>query len=133
MSLVALKRRAEEKYFNKISQGGFSLNGNNNRHHYQGNVNLIESKEKLCVKNYDRSIKTSTLTTAGYHSKIFKCHPCPNGNQQKSQFLCGTTNAYETITSSERTKKLKDNCDDKCNPIYSNEEKCIIDARKCKK
>ena len=132
MSIVALKRRAEEKYFNKISNGGFSLNGNNNRHHYQGNVNLIESKEKLCVKNFNRDIKTSTLTTSGYHSKIFKCHPCPDGNQQKSPVICGSTKSYETISSSDRTKKLKDGCDDKCNPVNSNEEKCLVDARKCR-
>jgi len=131
MSIVALKRISQEKYFNKVSKGNFSLNGNVHKHHYQGNVNLIESKEKICCENHNNTVKKTTLSTSSYHAKIFKCTPCKEPNQQKSQVICGSTNSQDTATSSERTKKLKDTADCyKCIPNNAT-KMCIVDARKC--
>ena len=76
MSIVALKRLSQEKYFSKVSSGNFSLNGNVHKHSYQGNVNLIESKEKICCNNHSNAIKNTTLSTSSYHAKILKCNPC---------------------------------------------------------
>jgi hypothetical protein len=131
MSIVALKRISQEKYFNKVSKGNFSLNGNVHKHSYQGNVNLIESKEKICCDNHNNTVKKTTLSTSSYHAKIFKCNPCKEVTQQKSQVICGSTNSQDTVTSSERTKKLKDTADCyKCSPNDAT-KKCIVDARKC--
>ena len=132
MSIVALKRISQEKYFNKVSSGNFSLNGNVHKHSYQGNVNLIESKENICCDNHSNTIKNTTLSTSSYHAKIFKCHPCKEVTQQKSPLICGSKNSQNTATSSERTKKLKDTADCyKCSPNDAT-KMCIVDARKCK-
>jgi hypothetical protein len=123
MSIVALKRISQEKYFSKVSKGNFSLNGNVHKHNYQGNVNLIESKEKICCENHNNTVKKTTLSTSSYHAKIFKCNPCKEENKQ---------NSLDTPTSSERTKKMKDDADCyKCSPNDAT-KMCIVDARKCK-
>jgi hypothetical protein len=131
MSIVALKRLSQEKYFSKVSSGNFSLNGNVHKHSYQGNVNLIESKEKICCNNHSNAIKNTTLSTSSYHAKILKCNPCKEPNQQKSPLICGSKNSQNTTTSSERTKRIKDGADCyKCSPNNAT-KMCVVDARKC--
>jgi len=131
MSLVALKRSSQEKYFNKVSKGNFSLNGNVRNHSYQGNVNLIESKEKNKCDSPSDIVNRTTLSTSAYHAKIFKCAPCKEVTQQQSQFMCGSTHSYNTTTSSDRTKIIKDIAECKGTPKNTNTQ-CIVDARKCR-